>query len=59
MEMWVLKTHLLNAIAWNIKKNNKKRFIYISAERFMYQFIKSLKTNETISFKDHLDQLMC
>ena len=46
------KTHLLNAIAWNIKKNNKKRFIYISAERFMYQFIKSLKMNETIHFKD-------
>ncbi len=46
------KTHLLNAIAWNIKKNNEKRFIYISAERFMYQFIKSLKMNETIRFKD-------
>ena len=55
------KTHLLNAIAWNIKKNNKKRFIYISAERFMYQFIKSLKMNETIHFKDQfrsIDVLM-
>ncbi len=46
------KTHLLNAIAWNIKKFNKKNFIYVSAERFMYQFIKSLKMNETIRFKD-------
>jgi len=46
------KTHLLNAIAWNIKNKNKKKFIYISAERFMYQFIKSLKMNETIRFKD-------
>ena len=55
------KTHLLNAIAWNIKKSNKKRFIYISAERFMYQFIKSLKMNETIRFKDQfrsIDVLM-
>ena len=55
------KTHLLNAIAWNIKKYNKKKFIYISAERFMYQFIKSLKMNETISFKDQfrsIDVLM-
>ena len=55
------KTHLLNAIAWNIKKNDKKRFIYISAERFMYQFIKSLKINETIQFKDQfrsIDVLM-
>ncbi len=46
------KTHLLNAIAWNIQKNNNKKFIYISAERFMYQFIKSLKMNETLRFKD-------
>ena len=46
------KTHLLNAIAWNIKNKNNKKFIYISAERFMYQFIKSLKMNETIRFKD-------
>ena len=55
------KTHLLNAIAWNIKKYNKKKFIYISAERFMYQFIKSLKMNETIRFKDQfrsIDVLM-
>jgi len=55
------KTHLLNAIAWNLKKHNKKKFIYISAERFMYQFIKSLKFNETIRFKDQfrsIDVLM-
>ncbi len=55
------KTHLLNAIAWNIQKNKKKKFIYISAERFMYQFIKSLKMNETIRFKDQfrsIDVLM-
>ena len=55
------KTHLLNAIGWNIKKYNKKKFIYISAERFMYQFIKSLKMNETLSFKDQfrsIDVLM-
>ena len=55
------KTHLLNAIAWNIREHNKKKFIYISAERFMYQFIKSLKMNETIRFKDQfrsIDVLM-
>jgi len=55
------KTHLLNAIAWNIRKDNNRRFIYVSAERFMYQFIKSLKMNETIRFKDQfrsIDVLM-
>ena len=55
------KTHLLNSIAWNMQKNDNKKFIYISAERFMYQFIKSLKMNETIRFKDQfrsIDVLM-
>ena len=35
------KTHLLNSIAYELKKNNKVMFI--SAERFMYQFVKSIK----------------
>ena len=33
------KTHLLNSIGLQLKKNNKVMFI--SAERFMYQFVKS------------------
>ena len=44
------KTHLLNAIGLELSKNNKVMFI--SAERFMYQFIKSIKKNEMDSFKD-------
>ena len=35
------KTHLLNAIGLQLKNNNKVMFI--SAERFMYQFVKSIK----------------
>ena len=35
------KTHLLNGIGLELKKNNKVMFI--SAERFMYQFVKSIK----------------
>ena len=38
------KTHLLNAIGLELKNNNKVTFI--SAERFMYQFVKSIKSNE-------------
>lgn len=55
------KTHLLNSIAWEIKNERKREFIYISAERFMYQFIKALKSNETLKFKDQfrsVDMLM-
>ena len=45
------KTHLLNAIGLNLKSSHKVMFI--SAERFMYQFIKSLKSNEMVKFKEY------
>ena len=45
------KTHLLNAIGLDLKKNNK--IMFISAERFMYQFVKSIKLNEMVKFKDY------
>ena len=45
------KTHLLNSIGLELKKNNKVMFI--SAERFMYQFVKSIKSNEMVKFKDN------
>ena len=44
------KTHLLNAIGLELKKNNKVMFI--SAERFMYQFVKSIKSNDMVRFKE-------
>ena len=45
------KTHLLNAIGLKLKECKKVTFI--SAERFMYQFIKSIKSNEMVKFKDN------
>ena len=45
------KTHLLNAIGLNLK--SKKKIMFISAERFMYQFVKSIKNNEMVKFKDY------
>ena len=44
------KTHLLNAIGLKMRENNKVMFI--SAERFMYHFIKSIRNNEMVKFKD-------
>ena len=44
------KTHLLNAIGLEI--GNEKKVMYISAERFMYHFIRSLKSNDMVRFKD-------
>ena len=45
------KTHLLNSIGLELKKQNKVMFI--SAERFMYQFVKSIKANDMVKFKEY------
>ncbi len=45
------KTHLLNSIGLSLKDKNKVMFI--SAERFMYQFVKSIKSNEMVKFKEY------
>jgi len=44
------KTHLLNAIGLEIGR--EKKVMFISAERFMYHFIRSIKSNEMVKFKD-------
>ncbi len=44
------KTHLLNAIGLEV--GNSKKVMFISAERFMYHFVKSIKNNEMVKFKD-------
>ena len=45
------KTHLLNSIGYEMNKN--KKVMFISAERFMYQFIKSIKSNDMVKFKEY------
>ena len=44
------KTHLLNAIGLEVE--NSKKVMFISSERFMYHFVKSIKNNEMVKFKD-------
>lgn len=47
------KTHLMHAIAWHIKKcHPERRVIYLSAEKFMYQFIRALRYKDTDAFKE-------
>lgn len=47
------KTHLMHAIAWHIRRNNpERRVLYLSAEKFMYEFIRSLREKNTMSFKE-------
>tara|TARA_A100001035_G_C27780194_1_gene501348 strand:+ start:860 stop:2278 length:1419 start_codon:yes stop_codon:yes gene_type:complete len=46
------KTHLMHAMALEIKKNwPERKVLYLSAEKFMYQFIKALRFKDTMSFK--------
>ena len=47
------KTHLMHAIAWQKKKLNPKlKILYLSAEKFMYEFIKALRLKNTVAFKE-------
>ncbi len=47
------KTHLMHAIAQQIRlRNPARRLIYISAEKFMYQFVQALRTKDTMAFKE-------
>ncbi len=47
------KTHLMHAIAWQIRETRPdRRVIYLSAEKFMYQFIRALRYKDTVAFKE-------
>jgi chromosomal replication initiator protein len=47
------KTHLMHAIAWHIRTHEPTRkLIYLSAEKFMYQFIRALRFKDTMAFKE-------
>ncbi len=47
------KTHLMHAIAWQIRTQAPARkVIYLSAEKFMYQFVRALRFKDTMAFKE-------
>ncbi len=47
------KTHLMHALAWKIRQTNPLRtVVYLSAEKFMYRFIRALRQKNTVDFKD-------
>ena len=47
------KTHLMHAIAWETQRRfPQRKCIYLSAEKFMYQFVKALRFRDTIAFKE-------
>jgi len=56
------KTHLMHAIAIDIRRRQPERkVVYMSAEKFMYHFIRALRFKNTVAFKDrfrNVDVLM-
>tara|TARA_Y100001970_G_scaffold250697_1_gene322686 strand:+ start:3073 stop:4467 length:1395 start_codon:yes stop_codon:yes gene_type:complete len=56
------KTHLMHAIGWKIKElQPERKVVYLSAEKFMYQFVRALRYKDTSAFKEQfrsIDVLM-
>jgi chromosomal replication initiator protein len=47
------KTHLMHAIAHSLEEQNPEKVVmYLSAEKFMYQFVRALRANEAMNFKE-------
>ncbi len=47
------KTHLLHAIAWEVKRRTPNaQVLYLTAERFRFQFVEAIKSQDAMAFKD-------
>ncbi|MGL4395867.1 MAG: chromosomal replication initiator protein DnaA, partial [Hyphomicrobium sp.] len=47
------KTHLLHAIAWEVKRRQPQaQVLYLTAERFRYQFVEALRSSDPLAFKE-------
>lgn len=47
------KTHLLHAIAWSVRRRvPQAQVLYLTAERFRYQFVEALKNHDPLAFKE-------
>jgi chromosomal replication initiator protein len=46
------KTHLMHAIGWRVQEMHPgRKILYISAEQFMYRFVRALRFKDTTGFK--------
>jgi chromosomal replication initiator protein len=52
------KTHLQHAIAWEVKRRTPNaQVLYLTAERFRYQFVEAIKSQDASAFKDKFRQI--
>ena len=48
------KTHLLQAVTWAGNSGSERKVLYLTADKFMYGFVASLKTHTALAFKEAL-----
>jgi chromosomal replication initiator protein len=47
------KTHLMQSVAHALRARHPgKNVVYMSAEKFMYQFVRAIRAKDTVSFKE-------
>jgi chromosomal replication initiator protein len=52
------KTHLMHAIAWHIRERDPRRTVaYMTAEKFMHKFVRAIRYNDMMNFKEQLRSL--
>ena len=52
------KTHLLHAIAWEVQRRAPSaQVLYLTAERFRYQFVEALRSSDPLAFKEKFRQI--
>ena len=52
------KTHLMHAIAWEIRRSTPdRRVLYVSAEKFMYHFVRAVRFKDTMTFKQQFREV--
>jgi chromosomal replication initiator protein len=52
------KTHLLHAIAWDVKQRKPEaEVLYLTAERFMSGFVQALRARDALAFKEKLRRI--
>ena len=49
------KTHLMHAIGWEYRRRDPRaRVVYMSAEKFMCEFLAAMRARDTLAFKQRL-----
>lgn len=46
------KTHLMHAMAHALRERHGRKVVYLSAEKFMYQFVRALRRQDSMNFKE-------